>query len=431
MELAPKQVLPSSVVHLLSRLLQTVAPSRPADARAACTAAGRRVDHVCVRAMGEGLKGSGRSSLARNGSLLERGREWLAFEPASGARCREAGGSAHDPRRLAALAACTSQTAVLLGADTELARQVQLPSLLSSGWSAVLVAWPAQNAMQLARTYARYPRVHVVHGAWCTARGARSAPLFFVNASGGAGSNDSDVRCLGDGRAAELQSFSRRYLQRQQLYFRPHTPQSCRRCSEALRRPLPPACMRNVVEANLLQVEVECTAFGELLRGVSRIGLLAARAPGALASAIAGFPFASLLPRRVMLASLSLEGPSARSGIKQRLAGAGYQQHGSALIWGGLQAWELPPAAPPAAASPPPPPSRLSQFTTRLHPPADGPAAPVSGKCRSRRADRPDPPGCRPFCTQRFARAHCTLCKCVACTFCKVAFGRGHLSGRH
>eukprot|EP00965_Chrysotila_dentata_P235610 6200862-Pleurochrysis_carterae.AAC.2 len=26
---------------------------------------------------------------------------------------------------------------------------------------------------------------------------------------------------------------------------------------------------------------------------------------------------------------------------------------------------------------------------------------------------------CRPFCAQRYARAHCALCKCAACSFCR------------
>jgi len=327
-----RQALPSSVQQLIIRAMPGfTVPVPPAATPQQCAAWASLFDQECMRrTAGEG---------------------W-ALVPAQNGAC-EPPDAAASGRASSAVTACSPRVLVQLGASPALDAYASVAARVAAGWVAIVAVPRAADYARLRNASATVmrgdggrgggpqaaaaaARLRLHHAGVC-ARGATRASTFFLDASLGRGTNDSDLRCVPNPDVARATSLTLPHLMRLQHAHRPHTPRKCAACAQALGRPLPRDCLRRLVEGNLRAEAAPCFEPHAALVGLSRVEALLLHAPGAMAEALRAYPLRYLPPRRVVLADA--HEPGGEHAV-QRLRALGYtklpDEPEKAL---GLQSW--------------------------------------------------------------------------------------------
>ena len=288
-----RQALPSSVQQLIIRAVPGfTVPVPPAATPEQCAAWTSLFDQECMRrTAGEG---------------------W-ALVPAQNGAC-EPPDAAASGRASSAVTACSPRVLVQLGASPALDAYASLATRVAAGWVAIVAVPRAADYARLrnaSATVARggghgsglqaAARLRLHHAGVC-ARGATQASTYFLDASLGRGTNDSDLRCVPNPDVTRATSLTLPHLMRLQHAHRPHTPRKCAACAEALGRPLPRDCLSRLVEGNLRVEPAPCFELHAAFVGLSRVDALLLHAPGALAEALRSYPMRYLPPRRIVLA---------------------------------------------------------------------------------------------------------------------------------
>lgn len=209
------------------------------------------------------------------------------------------------------------------------------PTCVAHGWRSLLLEPVPATFERLRQRYElETARVRLLNAAVCDAGCQNlSHTMWTVDEKNQTnwGSNESDARCIAAAAPwlREAASLSARQLLDLGKWFN-HKPKWCHKCSEALGRKLPPSCMRNVVSANLRDVEVPCRCLHVELTREPDVTLLLIDVEGHDLEVLRSFPFERTRTARVIYESVHLSEEGRREAARLLL------RSGFANVYGGL-----------------------------------------------------------------------------------------------